>query len=43
MFKLLLMGALIYFAYKIFVPKSIEAPKEKEEDDGEYTDYEEVD
>ena len=44
MIKLLIYGALIYSAYKLFVPKFLQEGGEDklELDDEEYTDYEEV-
>jgi len=46
MIKLLIYGLLIYFAYKLFIPKSLKSGDEQtklDADDEEYTDYEEID
>lgn len=46
MFKLLIYGVLIYFAYRLFIPKSLRAPDSTQLPDDEnddYIDYEEID
>ena len=45
MIKILIYAVLGYFAYRLFVPKSLQAgPDESQENtDDEYTDYEEID
>ncbi len=47
MIKLLIYAVLIYFAYKLFIPKSLRSgPTEyldQEREDEDYTDYEELD
>ena len=44
MIKIIIYAVLAYFAYKLFVPKSLQSGFEehKELEDDEYTDYEEV-
>jgi len=44
MIKLLIYGVLLYFAYKLFVPKFLQEGRKDqlEADDEEYTDYEEI-
>jgi len=43
--KLLICGVLIYFAYKLFVPKFLQEGRndQLQADEEEYTDYEEID
>lgn len=46
MIKLFIIGGLLYAAYRIYVPKSIEGSKTdvlNELEDDEFTDYEEID
>jgi hypothetical protein len=45
MLKILIYAVLGYFAYRLFVPKSLQSGSEEYKglDDEEYTDYEEVD
>jgi hypothetical protein len=45
MIKILILGTLAFFAYRLFIPSSLQAGdnENKELDNEEYTDYEEVD
>jgi len=45
MIKLLFLGVLVYFAYRIFIPTSLPTGQKDslENEEDEYTDYEEVD
>lgn len=45
MFKLLIYAVLIYFAYRLFVPKSLQSGQRDyiEQEEDEFTDYEELD
>ena len=45
MFKILTILVLLYFSYRLFIPKAIDSGSEKglESEDEEFTDYEEID
>lgn len=44
MLKILIYAVLIYFAYKLFIPKSLQSGHKEniDREEDEYTDYEEI-